>query len=284
MPELEEKNDGVIKLILVIFIGYFVFLIIGNLIPEFLGLTGGDQTISQVLLSDSITNTFLGFYCLAIIPLYLIRSSITYKFTDYFNEIKFFSMNRRLFWIYLLVGLLAMWLSHHLPNLISNVWEIRDVEDTVDIAVGASLTIWEEVIFRGVVFWLVSRKYGVRNGIIVSSVLFGLVHFLNFVLFNRGLVATFAQVLWATLFGFFLVIALIRSNSLILPILLHYANNGIIAITKYFPYFEGEETIVDFIAPILLLGLIPLVLLLGTDRLLVKYLNIEPLATYLSPQ
>lgn len=69
----------------------------------------------------------------------------------------------------------------------------------------------EELIFRGFLLQRWATKWGLRNGLIASSLLFGVLHINNPV----GL----------TLFGFVMGLLYVRSRSLWIPILCHSLNN-----------------------------------------------------------
>ncbi len=75
--------------------------------------------------------------------------------------------------------------------------------------------ILEETLFRGLIFPLLSFRLGVRAGILLSSILFGLFHL---------------NLLGATLFGLVAATFYARSGSLLLPIGLHFVNNAVSAI------------------------------------------------------
>ncbi|MDQ0351894.1 membrane protease YdiL (CAAX protease family) [Alkalibacillus filiformis] len=71
--------------------------------------------------------------------------------------------------------------------------------------------IFEEIIFRGFLFGRMSYKFGVTKGVIISSVLFGLLHGPNFI--------------GATLTGIVLCLIFIKTGSLIIPVILHMIYN-----------------------------------------------------------
>jgi len=85
--------------------------------------------------------------------------------------------------------------------------------------------LWEEVAFRGVILPLLSRKYKQIISILISGVIFGLVHApnLTFVLLSGldPLLAVF-QVIYATLIGFSMGYMFIKTKSLLPSIIYHY--------------------------------------------------------------
>lgn len=99
--------------------------------------------------------------------------------------------------------------------------------------------IFEEVLFRGVLFRLFERT-SVRLvwTVILTSVLFGVFH-LNIV-----------QGLYASVLGLFIALALVYTNTLWVPIIIHFANN-------LHAYINGFDSVMDFYAnnPILSAGI-----------------------------
>lgn len=71
----------------------------------------------------------------------------------------------------------------------------------------------EEVFFRGFLLNRWHKKYGLKAGIVVSSLLFGILH---------------ADLLGAFLFGIILSLIYLQTKSLFGPIIIHVANNGIV--------------------------------------------------------
>ncbi len=76
--------------------------------------------------------------------------------------------------------------------------------------------IFEEIICRGVIFEALRTKYGLFLAMIISSLLFGLMH-----------IPAPAMVLNAFFMGLILCYFYISSRSLIAPIILHMLNNGL---------------------------------------------------------
>lgn len=70
----------------------------------------------------------------------------------------------------------------------------------------------EEIMFRGIVLHRLKIKWGINVSILVSSILFGLLH-------------GFSGFLSATIFGICMSLILIRTNKIIIPITIHFFNN-----------------------------------------------------------
>ncbi|RPF50664.1 CPBP family intramembrane glutamic endopeptidase [Aquisalibacillus elongatus] len=102
----------------------------------------------------------------------------------------------------------------------------------------------EEFLFRGFLLGRMSHKFGVGKGIIISSILFGLLHGPDFI--------------GATIFGIILCIVFIKTGSLILPIILHMVYNIAVLIFEYFlPYQDAGTTVQEPNTTILLITGIP---------------------------
>lgn len=77
----------------------------------------------------------------------------------------------------------------------------------------------EEVIFRGILVNRLGVKWGVRTGIVVSSVLFGMLHMVDSV--------------GATVFGLVAAVLYLRTRTLIVPIAFHAANNLVAMLLEF---------------------------------------------------
>jgi uncharacterized protein len=85
------------------------------------------------------------------------------------------------------------------------------------VAVFAPLV--EEIIFRGIMVERFGAKYGFKSAVILSSFLFGVLHM---------------DVIGAFVFGLVLSILYLRTRSLLLPFLVHAANNGAVMLLIFF--------------------------------------------------
>lgn len=82
----------------------------------------------------------------------------------------------------------------------------------------------EEFIFRGMIFRLICDRHGVVPGVFLSSLIFGLMHLLNW--YNHhNLIAAFNQTIWAIGVGIFLAALLIRTGSILIPVIWHALGN-----------------------------------------------------------
>src|SRR6056297_218806 len=77
----------------------------------------------------------------------------------------------------------------------------------------------EEIIFRGIIVERFGAKYGYKSAVILSSFLFGVLHM---------------DIIGAFVFGVVLSVLYLRTRSLLLPFLIHAANNGAVALLIFF--------------------------------------------------
>ena len=82
--------------------------------------------------------------------------------------------------------------------------------------------IFEELLFRGVIFNAFNKKYGMYIAIIVSALLFGVYHM------------NWLQGINAFILGLALAYIYLKSNSLFVPILFHFINNLISVLMDYY--------------------------------------------------
>lgn len=77
----------------------------------------------------------------------------------------------------------------------------------------------EEIIFRGIMVERFGTKYGYKSAVFLSSFLFGVLHM---------------DIIGAFVFGVVLSILYLRTRSLLLPFLVHAANNGAVVLVIFF--------------------------------------------------
>ncbi len=96
--------------------------------------------------------------------------------------------------------------------------------------------ILEELIFRGIILNGLLRRYSPIKSIIISSILFGIVHLNPW------------QFIGALLFGLFSGWVYYRTRKLTLPIIIHFVNNLVAFLTMYFidPETMINESLTEF--------------------------------------
>jgi membrane protease YdiL (CAAX protease family) len=93
-----------------------------------------------------------------------------------------------------------------------------------------SIGLFEEILFRGVVLIVMLQKWGssqkgVYQSVIISNLIFGLVHITNFFMGRYSLLAATVQTVYAVFIGVFFAACLLRNNSIWPVILLHAVFN-----------------------------------------------------------
>lgn len=86
-----------------------------------------------------------------------------------------------------------------------------------------SVAIAEELYFRGIILSILRRK-GTSFGIMLSAILFGVAHLGN-LLGGKSLSITGSQVFFALLFGLVAAEIVVRTKSLLFPVIWHIAHN-----------------------------------------------------------
>jgi membrane protease YdiL (CAAX protease family) len=131
--------------------------------------------------------------------------------------------------------------------------------------------IFEEVAFRGLIITCLMTKYKPKTSIVISSLLFGLAHSVN-VLFGQDIIITLAQLGFAFFLGILLAYIVLKTNSLIPAILMHYLLDAIGPFFVY-PLFELEnDPFFTLGAMIIGLGVIPLIGGFGIVHVFDRYL------------
>jgi len=129
--------------------------------------------------------------------------------------------------------------------------------------------IWEEFSFRGVIIPNLKRKYSERSIILISGILFGLAHSLNFLVILSGGNPLYViyQVIYASLLGFAFAYMFLRTQSLIPCIILHYLVDSVgqLFLNTYF-----TDWISISIYLILFVGILPVVFIIIFVKLATK--------------
>ena len=113
---------------------------------------------------------------------------------------------------------------------------------TVFLLVSFFAPIIEEILFRGIIQkGMINNGVKPRNAIIISALVFGLVHFNPW------------QFIGAFLLGLVLGVVFFKTKSLLMPILLHFFNNTIAAIMMKYYYTESFSELLHIPSYLLLI-------------------------------
>ncbi len=119
--------------------------------------------------------------------------------------------------------------------------------------------LFEEIMFRGIILTLLLAHYSEKKSLFISAAFFGVVHYANLLHeFNyEQFIFTTAQVIWAVGMGLLWGYLVIKTNSLIPSIILHYLSNALDGLWLFIPALSIEIRIIY----ILLFGkFIPIIL------------------------
>jgi membrane protease YdiL (CAAX protease family) len=131
--------------------------------------------------------------------------------------------------------------------------------------------IFEEIAFRGIILTILMTKYKHQTSIIICSLLFGLAHSVN-ILLGQDIMITLAQLGFAFFLGILFAYIVLKTNSLLPTILIHYLLDAIGPFFVY-PLFELENEPVFILGAMIIgLGIIPLLGGYGIVHIFEKYL------------
>ncbi len=257
--QLKKTNSG---------IGFYCFAIVIYffIIPNFLafiyGIFGIDYKNDTSSFFISSISTISAFFILGII--YCFISFTPLQSVIYFKRIKLTKLLPLI-----AIGLSVAMLSNYISDIMAynlsltginfsnnsndeNWSTYRFLLEIVDTAIVPA--VFEEFAFRGVVLNKL-RKFGDSYAIIMSAVLFGLMH------------GNLSQIPFAFILGLVIGFIAVKTNSIIPGILIHFFNNLFSVIMSYFGMINvfntQEYIIIHFISvlTIVILGLISVVIL-----------------------
>lgn len=106
--------------------------------------------------------------------------------------------------------------------------------------------LFEEIMFRGIILTLLLAHYSKKKSLFLSAIIFGVVHYANLLHeFNyEQLIFTTAQVIWAVGMGLLWGYLVIKTNSLIPSITLHYLSNAFDGLWLFIPAVSIEINII----------------------------------------
>ncbi|MCK4687956.1 MAG: CPBP family intramembrane metalloprotease [Candidatus Lokiarchaeota archaeon] len=97
--------------------------------------------------------------------------------------------------------------------------------------------LFEEIMFRGIILTLLLALCSEKKSLLISAVIFGVVHYANLLHeFNyEHFIFTTAQVIWAIGMGLLWGYLVLKTNSLIPGIILHYLSNALDSLWLFVP-------------------------------------------------
>jgi membrane protease YdiL (CAAX protease family) len=119
--------------------------------------------------------------------------------------------------------------------------------------------IWEEIAFRGVILSFLMSKYSVRTALIFDGFLFSLFHIFNYLILGQDLIDVLLQSLAAIPVGVTLAYLVVKTESLLPAIIIHYSIDVTLFISGFI--FDLSDTNSALIFIILALIVLPPVLI-----------------------
>jgi membrane protease YdiL (CAAX protease family) len=258
----------------------WISLLVLNLLTLFLIILAGSLGLSNV--------NFLFYHVLmlfVIVPFVLRLPNGRRSFKDYLDDIRLSRVRPLLpllflgFSCYVIMlvcqatGSIVYGLTNGQPLTGSFLRYVFDI--TVDLPpnswslVTSMPSMFEEVAYRGVVLTLFLKHYSKRKSIAISAVGFGLMHLLN-LLSGREAVWVLGQVVWSSILGLFYGYIVLKSDSLLPAMLVHWLGNSFIyAFTRYIQINASIKVQVLY-GVVFFLGLIPTILMILWTRFLVS--------------
>jgi membrane protease YdiL (CAAX protease family) len=129
-------------------------------------------------------------------------------------------------------------------------------------------SMFEEVLWRGVILTLFLSWYSKRKSIVITAVVFGFFHLLSF-LEGHEVVWVLGNVVWAAIIGLFYGYVVLKSDSLLPAMLVHWLGNTFVyAFTRYIQ-LNASVTTNAMYGVIITFGLVPNLLMILWARFVV---------------
>lgn len=191
------------------------------LITVLISIFGSFFTSYIYIATNNMIYTLLASQVLLILPalVYIISNKFDLRKTIRFNKIKFSNVLLIILFSYLAIPLM------NLINLISLLFVKNNIQNTVELiikenplylsllSIALIPCIFEETVYRGI-FYNEYRKVNVINGILLSALLFALLHM------------NFNQFFYAFVMGIIFVILIEATDSVISSMIMHFIING----------------------------------------------------------
>lgn len=139
-------------------------------------------------------------------------------------------------------------LANELPPL-SNSWLI------------STLSITEEIMWRGVVLAVFLRVYDHRKAILYSALCFGLFHILS-VLNGYSFLYSLGNVVWAVILGLFYGYVTLKADSLLPAMMVHYLGNLFVSAINAYIQANASVSDIAIYGIVFTFGIIPTVLMI----------------------
>ncbi|MDO4594395.1 MAG: type II CAAX endopeptidase family protein [Tissierellia bacterium] len=124
------------------------------------------------------------------------------------------------------------------------------------ILVNLCVGFFEEIVYRGIIFSILLKKFRTKAAIFISSLFFGLAHFSNLVNNPKLINSTISQVIYAFMIGVFLCSIYINTKSLLGCCLIHFLVDFMsILLMNFYPAtadVTADKTLIESIISIVI--------------------------------
>jgi membrane protease YdiL (CAAX protease family) len=129
----------------------------------------------------------------------------------------------------------------------------------------STISIIEEVVWRGVVFAVFLRVYDQRKAILYSALCFGLLHILS-VVNGYSLLYSLGNFVWAAILGLFYGYVTIKADSLLPAMIVHYLGNLFVSAINAYIQANASVSDIAIYGIVFTFGIIPTTLMILWTR------------------
>lgn len=131
-------------------------------------------------------------------------------------------------------------------------------------------SIFEEVVWRGVILAVFLRVYDQRKAILFSALCFGLWHILS-VFSGQQLIGMIAMVVWAAILGLFYGYVTLKSDSVLPAIIVHYLGNLLVSAINAYIQSRASIQALSIYGIVFTFGIIPTILMILWTRFFTRW-------------
>jgi membrane protease YdiL (CAAX protease family) len=222
-------RDHISASIIIVILLYLITVIISESVIRIIN-------IDSELLNLFLKIIFYSFLCFIIIPIWLNlpRGHKTYgeylkdiRIANYEPPIRIILLIFASYCIIMVSQLIGSYL-YYLHNPGEYIFDIsrHSLFDSGQIIA----SVFEEILWRGIILTVLLVKYSELKSILISSAIFGGIHILNLGNPEQQTFWVLSQVIWAFGLGIMYAYLTIKSNSIWVPIVLHYLINAFVGV------------------------------------------------------
>lgn len=189
---------------------------------------------AKVLKNDIVSSILIQILVISSVPVLLFSALNHKKPKDTLKSFGIKKVSSSIVWISILLGLILYLVNSYIANLFYNILAILGFDPSVNyLSIGYGNLIkdfiltailpgfCEELLHRGLLLNTYKNEGRTRTGLVISSLLFGLMHL------NIG------QFFYATILGFLMGIVAISAESIIPSMIIHFMNNALNVYMSY---------------------------------------------------